>query len=263
MLLSVLLAALGHAQSEAVAGSDSMGEIAKKLNNPVASLISVPFQSNFDFGGGPGDDGYQYKLNFQPVIPIKLNEEWKVISRTIIPFIDQDNRIGYGSESGMGDINASFFFSPNKEGPGGVTWGIGPEFLLPTATHDELGSQQWGAGPTALILKQDHGWTYGALMSHVWSFWGEDDRDYVSLTFLQPFLSYTTPKHTTFGVNLESSYDWNHEDWTVPLNLQVTQLVKFGHMPVSFQLGGRYYLEKPSGGPDWGLRFAVTFVLPE
>ena len=261
LLLPFLLAPLARSQSEAVAGSDSMGDIAKKLNNPVASLISVPFQSNFDFGGGPGDDGYQYKLNFQPVIPIKLNEDWNIISRTIIPYIDQDNRIGYGSESGLGDTNASFFFSPNEEGP--VTWGIGPEFLIPTATDDDLGSEKWGAGPTALILKQEHGWTYGALVSHVWSLWGDDDRDYVSLTFLQPFLSYTTEKHTTYGANLESTYDWNHEEWTVPVNLQVSQLVKFGKLPVNFQLGARYYLEKPSGGPDWGLRFTVTFVLPE
>jgi hypothetical protein len=262
-LLSVLLVPFASAQSEAVSGSDSMGAIAEKLNNPVASLISLPFQSNFDFGGGPTDDGVQYKLNFQPVIPINLNEHWKVIARTIIPFVDQDNRIGYSSQSGLADTTATFFFSPKNETPGAITWGVGPAFLLPTATEDELGSEKWGAGPSVLLLKQSHGWTVGALASHLWSFWGDDDRAYVSLTSLQPFLSYTTPKHTTYGVNLESTYDWNNEEWTVPVNLQVSQLVKFGSMPVNFQLGARYYLEKPSEGPDWGLRFTVTFVIPE
>ncbi len=240
-----------------------MNEIAKKLNNPVASLISLPFQNNFDFGGGPDDDGFQYKLNFQPVIPIKLNDQWKLISRTIIPFIDQQDRIGIGTESGLGDIAASFFFSPDHESPGEPIWGVGPILMIPTATDDLLGTEKWSAGPTFLILKQDHGWTYGMLASHAWSFAGEEDRDYVSLTSLQPFLSFTTPQHTTFGGNLESAYDWNSEEWTVPLNLFVTQLVKIGGAPVSFQLGARYYMDKPSGGPDWGLRFNVTFVIPE
>ena len=263
VLLLLFIPAIASAQSSATAGSESMSEIAEKLNNPVASLISVPFQSNFDFGGGPNDDGYQYKLNLQPVIPIDLNENWKIISRTIIPFIDQDDRIGFSSQSGLGDITASFFFSPKNQAKGAPTWGIGPVFLIPTATEDELGLEKWGAGPTALILKQANGWTYGALASHIWDFAGDSDRDYVSLTSLQPFLSYTTPQHTTFGANLESTYDWNSGEWTVPVNLQIMQLVKFGKVPVSFQLGGRYYVEKPSGGPDWGLRFTVTFVIPE
>lgn len=248
---------------ESAGGGESMASIAQKLNNPVASLISVPFQSNFDFGGGPGDNGYQYKLNFQPVIPIDLNADWKVISRTIIPFVDQQDRIGTTSQTGLADTAATFFFSPKNQAHGAPTWGIGPEFLLPTATDDELGSEKWSAGPSALVLKQFDGWTIGALAGHVWSFAGEADRDYVSLTSFQPFLSYTTPQHTTLGVNLESTYDWNAEEWTVPINLQLSQLVKIGGLPVNFQIGGRYYADKPSGGPDWGLRFTITFVIPE
>lgn len=244
------------------AGGEDMAEIAKKLNNPVASLINVPFQNNVDFGGGPDDDGYQYKLNFQPVIPIALNEHWELISRTIIPYIDQDERIGDTDQSGLGDIAASFFFSPKETQPGGITWGVGPIISLPTGT-DDLSTEQWAAGPTVLILKQQHGWTCGALASHLWTVGGSNGHDYVSLTSLQPFLSYTTPKHTTFGMNLESTYDWNAGEWTVPVNAFITQLVKFGSLPVSFQFGGRYYLDKPTGGPDWGLRFAVTFVIPE
>lgn len=240
-----------------------MGDIAQKLNNPVASLISLPFQNNFDWGGGPDDDGFQYKLNFQPVIPIHLNDDWNLIARTIIPFIDQEDRIGSGTETGLGDIAASFFFSPQHQAPGAPIWGVGPILLVPSATDDLLGTEKWSAGPTVLVLMQDHGWTYGMLASHAWSFAGEEDRDYVSLTSLQPFLSFTTPQHTTFGVNFESTYDWNAEEWTIPLNLFVTQLVKIGGLPVSLQLGGRYYMDKPSGGPDWGLRFAVTFVIPE
>ena len=259
-LLLIGLTTIAGGASPQSDGND-MAAIAEKLNNPVASLISLPFQSNFDFGGGPEDDGYQYKLNFQPVIPITLSDEWKLISRTIIPYIDQHDRIGDTDQSGLGDINASFFLSPSHPGPGKPIWGIGPILSLPTGT-DDLSNEQWGAGPTVLVLQQGHGWTYGILASHLWSLGGDDDHADLNLTFLQPFLSYTTPKHTTFGANFEAGYDWTAEEWTVPLNLMVTQLVKFGDLPVSFQLGGRYYLDKPTGGPDWGLRFAVTLVLP-
>ena len=245
--------------------NDQMGELATKLNNPTASLISVPVQSNFDFGGGPNDDGFQYKLNIQPVVPFKLTEEWKLLTRTILPYIHQENRIGTDSQSGLGDTSLTLWLSPEKEKkPGAVVWGVGPVFLLPTATDDLLGTKKWGLGPSIIVLRQQHGWATGALASHTWSIAGNDDRvDYLSNTFLQPFISYQTKIHTTYGVNLESTYDWESEQWTVPLNLQVTQLVKIANKPISFQLGYRYYAEKPDGGPDWGLRFNVTLVFPE
>lgn len=154
----------------------------------------------------------------------------------------------------------SIFFSPKEPTKGGWIWGAGPVFLLPTATDDLLGAEKWGAGPTAVLLKQEKGWTYGVLANHLWSFAGEGSRDDVNATFLQPFVSFTTRKQTTFAVNTESTYDWEHSQWTVPLNAMVSQLVKIGKQPVQFTLGGRYYAEKPDGGPDWGLRFAVTFL---
>jgi hypothetical protein len=249
---------ISHAEDVAQGSEEEMAEIAQKLNNPVSSLINFPMQNNFDFGGGPSDDGFQYKLNVQPVVPLNLNENWKVISRTIIPFIHQEDRIGTSSQTGLSDINQSFFFSPQK--PGAFIWGLGPVLLFPTATDDLLGTEKWGVGPTGLILKQEHGWTYGALVNHIWSFAGDDDRSDVDQTFLQPFLNYTTTRHTTFGLNMESTYDWEIEEWTVPVNAFVTQLVKINTMPVSFTMGGRYYADKPTGGPDWGLRFVVTLV---
>ncbi|MFN8626224.1 MAG: transporter [Candidatus Binatia bacterium] len=243
--------------------SDDAAELAKKLQNPIAALISVPIQNNFDFGAGPGGDGFQYKVNIQPVIPITLNENWNLISRTILPVVYQDKIFGNTSQSGLSDTLQSLFFSPQKPTSGGWIWGAGPVFLLPTATDDLLGSEKWGAGPTAVVLKQEKGWTYGMLANQVWSFAGEEGRQNVNSTFLQPFVAYTTKRQTTFTINSESTYDWENEHWTAPLNFMVAQLVKVGKMPIQLQVGARYYADKPENGPDWGLRFTATLLLPK
>jgi hypothetical protein len=248
------------------AGTDeaaAAAELAKKLANPVAALISLPLQNNFDFGAGPTGDGFQYKVNVQPVIPFSLNEDWNLISRTIVPYVYQENIFGTSSQSGLSDTLQSLFFSPKAPTSGGWIWAVGPVLLLPTATDDLLGAEKWGAGPTALALKQQNGWTYGVLANHLWSFAGESSRAEVNATFLQPFVSFTTKKQTTFGLNTESTYDWSNSQWTVPLNATVSQLVKLGGKPVQFTLGAKYYAEKSANGPEWGLRFAVTFLFPK
>jgi hypothetical protein len=243
-------------------------ELAKKLQNPVASLISVPIQNNWDFGIGPAD-AMKYTCNIQPVVPISISKDWNLIIRTIMPVIYaeavSDNPLAPASaresHSGLGDITQSFFFSP-KEPVGGWILGAGPVALWPTATDSALGASQWGAGPTVVALQQQHGFTYGILANHIWSYTGWGDRN-VNATFLQPFVSFTTKKFTTFSVNTESTYDWQAQQWTVPVNFMVQQLVKIGKQPIAFQLGYRYYAEKPDGGPDWGLRFAITFLFPK
>ena len=248
---------------ENAGGSADSTELAKKLSNPIADLISVPFQFNYDEPIGP-KDANKYTLNIQPVIPITLNQDWNVIVRTIVPVIYQDSIAdGIDSRFGLGDTVQSFFFSPKEPTSGGWIWGVGPVFLWPTATDDILGSQKWGAGPTAVLLKQEHGWTYGVLANQIWSIAGESDRASVSSMFVQPFLTYTTHTYTTIGINTESTYDWKTSQWTVPINLTVSQLVRIGGHPVSFLLGVREYVESPTGGPDWGMRFQVTLLFPK
>jgi hypothetical protein len=164
-------------------------------------------------------------------------------------------------QDGLGDIVQSFFFSP-KEPVGGWILGGGPVFLYPTATDDTLGAEKWGAGPTIVALQQRHGFTYGVLANHLWSYAGDEDRRSVNATFVQPFVNYTTSTQTTIGLNAESTYDWNESHWLVPVNATVAQLVKIGKLPVQFTVGGRYYAEGPSSAPQWGLRFVITPLFP-
>jgi hypothetical protein len=261
---SFAFAATGlRAQEAAADDQNEAAELAKKLANPVAALISVPIQNNFDFGAGPSGQGFQYKVNVQPVVPFSLSDNWNLISRTIVPFVSQDDVIGTSSQYGLSDTLQSLFFSPKAPTSGGWIWGAGPVLMLPTATDDVLGTGKWGAGPTAVVLKQQNGWTYGGLVNHLWSYAGDGGRANVNSTFVQPFVSYTTKTYTTLGLNTESTYDWQRGQWTVPLNATVAQLVKIGKLPVQFTLGARYYAEGPGGGPEWGLRFAITFLFPK
>jgi hypothetical protein len=238
-------------------------DLAKQLSNPISSLISVPFQLNYNSGYGDGS-GNQTVLNIQPVIPFKLNADWNLISRTIVPIINQTDILpGSGTQSGLGDTTQSFFFSPAKPTEGGLIWGVGPVFLLPTGSDPLLTSGKWGVGFTAVGLKQSKGWTVGMLMNHIWSVAGDADRADVNSSYFQPFLSYTTPKATSYTLNTESTYNWESDTWSVPINFTIGQVVKLQGKPVSITLGARYWATGPDTGPQgWGARFVVTYLFP-
>lgn len=239
-------------------------ELAKQLSNPVASLISVPLQENLDFGMGPDGEGFRSTLNVQPVVPISLGENWNLILRTILPIVYQDEVTGSReTQFGLGDTTQSFFFSPKKPTSGGIIWGAGPAFLYPTGTDAALGSEKWGAGPTIVVLRQAGHNTVGLLANHIWSIAGDDARADISSTFVQPFFSHTTPGATTYTLNTETTYDWLREQWTVPINFTVTQLLKLGDQPLSVGGGVKYFAEKPAGGPDFGVRLVMTLLFPQ
>jgi hypothetical protein len=259
ILVAVVLPALPADAWAADAG------LAQKLANPVAALISVPFQFNYDDGIGPTNDGARAVLNIQPVIPFSVGEDWNIISRTIVPLVDQSDIFpGAGSQTGLGDTVQSLFLSPKAPTAGGIIWGVGPVILLPTATDDLLGTGKWGIGPTGVVLRQEGPWTVGGLANHIWSVAGDEDRADVSQTFLQPFVSYTTPDAWTFTLQTESTYDWETEEWAVPVNAIASKVVSVGDRPVSFFGGVRYWAEAPDGAPEgWGLRFGATLLFPK
>ena len=238
--------------------------LAKQLANPVASLISVPFQFNYDSGIGVQENIQRANLNIQPVVPFRLSADWNLITRTILPVVNFQGAAG--AETGQlnfGDTVQSLFLSPARPGPGGVIWGVGPVALLPTATGQLSGLNQWGLGPTGVALVQRGPWTVGALANHLWSVANNGSNANVNATFLQPFLAYTTPTAWTISLNTESTYDWAAERWAVPLNLVLTKVTKVGNQLLSLGVGVRYWVDGPDSGPHgWGARLVATLLFP-
>ncbi|HEX2933526.1 MAG TPA: neuromedin U [Candidatus Binatia bacterium] len=277
LFLLLCLPAQALAQQES-----STEELAQKTQNPVADLISVPLQSNFNFGAGFNHNKTIYVLNVQPVIPINLNEDWNLITRIIMPIINQpslfptfNGRIHSTTGTGFGDFNPTFFLSPAK--PGELIWGLGPTFTLPTATDRDLGAGKWSMGPAGVALVMHGHWVYGALLNNQWSVggWGEKN---VNAMLLQPFINYNLPDgwYLTSGPILTADWkaDRTRDIWTVPVGGGVGKLFRLGQilpleghpiakLPINTQLAFYGNAIKPEFGPEWQLRFQIQFLFPK
>lgn len=262
LLAAVLVAGLSRAVE---AAKESETDLAKKTQNPVADLISVPFQNDFNFGTGPSDRTV-WVLNVQPVIPLKLTESWNLISRIIMPIVNQPSLApGVANEFGLGDINPTFFLSPSK--PGKLVWGVGPTMTLPTASHSALGQGRWNAGPAAVALLMDGPWVVGALANNQWSFAGWGDTK-VNQFLIQPFLNYNLAKGWYLSSAPIMTADWvasSGQRWTVPVGAGGGKLSRVGKvgLPVNVQLTSYYNAIKPDDAADWQLRFQIQLLFPK
>jgi len=243
----------------------STGDLAKAAQNPIADMISVPFQSNFNFRAGPHDQ-LQYVLNIQPVIPITLNEEWNLITRWITPVISQPPLTVTGErEFGLGDINPSFFFSP-KQPTHGIIWGIGPTFVFPTGTDKTLTQGKYSIGPTFVALTIQGPWVVGVLVNNVWSFAGKSNRSPVNQMTLQPFVNYNLPGGWYLTSSPIITADWEASDgdrWTVPVGGGFGRVFKIDKQAVNAQLAAYYNVARPDGGADWQVRAQVQLLFPK
>ena len=232
-------------------------ELAKKLANPIAAMISVPFQYNY--ARTFNEDGHRNLLNIQPVVPMSISKDWNLISRTIVPIIQQKDVQPNNTQFGLGDTTQSFWFSPKEPTKSGLIWGVGPAALIPTGT-DGIGANTFALGPTVIVLKQQGPWTYGMLFNQLWNVGGQAD---ISSMFIQPFLAKGLGKGRTLSVNAESTYDWNSKKWTVPINVAYSKVSKWGKQMVSNQVGAGWYATSPSGGPEWQLRYMMVLLFPK
>jgi len=256
--LLLLATPLLYAQEAESIKSDT--ELAKQAQNPMADIINVPIQNNFSFGYGD-DDGMQYVMNIQPVMPASLTEDWMLINRIIIPIVSNPSALG--SKTGLGDIQYQGFIGPSK--PKGITWGAGPVLSFPTATDSTLGPRKWSAGGGVVALKMQGPWVYGALVNNIWSYAGSGNND-VNMMTIQYFINYNFSDGWYVSSAPINTSNWEASSgnkWTIPVGGGVGKMIKLGKLPINLQLQAYYNIESPEIGPDWSMRFQIQTILPK
>ena len=273
MVLLVFCSAPAMAQDKSEQPAEQAGgsgDLRSAVQNPISSLISLPFKFTFDYGASNGEASF---LNIQPVIPVTVGD-WNLVNRVIVPLIDTDGEItgtpempnppaGDGA-TGLGDINYSLFLSPTKYEK--AIWGLGPSISIPTATDKELGSEKWSMGPTGVVLFQPKWGTFGGLVRQLWSVAGDSDRDKVNQTLFEPFLNYNLPNGWYLISDIIITANWEADSsntWTVPLGGGVGKLFKIGSQAINARSEAYYNIAKPDGAPDWQWGFTVQFLFPK
>lgn len=261
LLTSGLLAVLFAVFPVNPAFSEDNEDLAKQAQNPVASMISLPLQNNTSFGIGP-HDRTQNVLNIQPVWPISISEGLNLVTRTIVPIIYQPIG-GCDSESGLGDVNFTAFFSPAD--PGKLIWGVGPVLVFPTASDDVLGAKKWGAGPSLVMLTMPGNWVIGVLVNNVWSFAGDSDRADVNFMLIQYFVNYNFSGGWYFSSAPIMTANWKAEEgqeWLVPVGGGAGRIFKVGSQAMNAGFQAFTNIVKPDYGPDWSMRIQLQFLFP-
>ena len=259
-----LLIALSAFSQDIVPAWSQESDIAKQAQNPIARLISLPLENDFNPQNGVNKED-SYVLQMKPVVPFNLSKDWNLITRTIIPVIQTpDPALGVPGASGLGDINLSLFLSPAKAGR--IIWGAGPIISFPTASDDILGTEKLSVGPTVVLLKSEGHWLYGALVNNVFSVAGPSARSDVDQMLTQPFVNYNM-RHGWYLVSSPIlTADWEkrrNEGWTVPVGGGVGKIVQFEKLPVNIHTQLFRNVESPNGTTHWSARLQVQFLFPK
>jgi len=238
-------------------------DLAKATQNPLASMISLPFQNNTNFGIGPDDDT-QNILNIQPVWPFSLGEDWNFITRTIIPVISQPGVApGESRTNGVGDVTFTGWVSPKNSGK--WVWGVGGALVMPTATDDRLGNDKWSVGPSVVVLTMPGKWVIGSLISNVWSVGGSGDQDVNFFTW-QYFINYNMDNgwYLTSAPIITANWEADSDNtWTVPFGGGLGKIFRIGKQPLNAQVSAYYNVETPASGADWQLRLQLQMLFPK
>jgi hypothetical protein len=264
LFITILSLGLIIMTNNAWAEKKSIHDLAKQSQNPVASLISVPFENNATFNNGPGDD-FVNILNIKPVIPMKISKNWTLINRVIAPVIYSDQSVpGYSANFGIGDIVYQGFLSPAK--PGKVIWGLGPQITFPTGM-ERFTSDQWALGPNAVVLTMPGHWVIGLLIGNVWNISnGYNDAPDVNQLTAQYFINYNMKGgwYLSSAPVITANWEEDSDDtWTVPFGGGVGRVFKIGKQHVNMKLAGYYSVEKPHNASDWNLQFSFTLLFPK
>ncbi|MGD9949623.1 MAG: neuromedin U [Desulfobulbus sp.] len=241
-------------------------ELAKIAQNPVGNMISIPFQNNTNFNVGP-QDGTQNVLNIQPVFPVAVNQDWNIITRTIVPVISMPAfNVTDDRTNGIGDAQFSSFLSPANSGK--WIWGVGGIAQIPTHSNSELGNDNWGLGPSAVVLCLERGnpWVYGVLVNNIWSLSNDESGGSYNNGLIQPFLNYNFSDGLYLTSSPIATVNWkadNDQKWTIPLGGGIGKIFHFGRLPVNSQLSAYYSIEHPDDAADWQMRLQVQFMFPK
>jgi hypothetical protein len=251
------------ASSSGYGQDENSADLAKATQNPLATMISLPFQNNTNFGVGPESDT-QNILNIQPVWPFSINDNWNFITRTIIPVISQPAVTPGGSRTfGLGDTTFTGWISPKNSGK--WIWGVGGALVLPTSTDDDLGKDEWALGPSIVLLTMPGNWVVGSLFSNIWSIDADTNNDINFFTW-QYFVNYNLKKGWYLVSAPIITADWEADSdntWTIPFGGGVGKIFRIGKLPLNGQVSGYYNVEKPDFGPDWQLRIQLQFLFPK
>ena len=259
-ILSALLLSPVFAAEQTGSDNHSATDLVKEDQNPLTRLYAIRFEDNAQFGFGPDEDVLNF-FRIQPLLPVNLNDDWSLLVRPIIPVVHQP---WPESTDGLSDIVVATFLTPARAGR--FIWGVGPVLVLPTATDDRIGTEKWSAGPAMGGIYTSGPWVIGAVLQNVWSFAGEDDRQDVNVMTFRPHISYNLPNGWYLSSSPSIAANWKaggDDRWLVPLGGGVGKIFTIGGQRMSALVESYYHVKSPAIGPDWQLRFQLTFLYPE